>query len=286
MKYPWFEGIVLALGSVAVVGSMFVGAGPAPQSAEVVAQLLIILVLAGALHWGRNGGFIAALVATAVYVGLRMPLLNAAGLTTDALILIGIRVLTYAVVGIVGGEIAGRVKYLLARLEDTAMIDSCTGAYSACHASKVITSGLGAWDRYQTPFSVIVLRVRPMVWKSLRPARARALMRQIASALRNDVRMVDDVAFRTDGEFLVLLPSTDHDGASVASDRLGAMVRDMLGTNESEVTCEVLSCSSDAARLATLARELAPESADAGPGRRASDLSASASVATSQEPTA
>lgn len=286
MKYPWFEGIVLALGSVAVVGSMLVGTGAAPQSAEVVAQLLIILVLAGALHWGRNGGFIAALIATAIYVALRMPLLNAAGLTTDALILIAIRVLTYAVVGIAGGEVAGRVKYLLARLQDTAMIDGCTGAYSACHASKTITSGLGAWERYQTPFSVIVLRIRPTVWKSLRPARVRAMMRQVASVLRNDVRMVDDIAFRADGEFLALLPSTDLAGARIASDRLADLVRETLGTNDSEVTAEVLSCTKDAVRLAALARELAPEGTDVGFEQRAGDATTPAPVAAPQEPTA
>ena len=157
MKYSWFEVLVLVLGSIAIVAGMFVGAPAQHQPAEVVAQLLIIVVLAGALHWGRNGGFAAALLASAVYVFMRLPQLTTDALVTDALILIGIRVLTYGVVGIAGGEVALRIKYVMARLENHALVDHTTGAYSACHAAKSITTALAAWDRYGTPFSVVTI---------------------------------------------------------------------------------------------------------------------------------
>ena len=258
MKYSWLETIVLAFGSLAVVSAMFVAPGTGPQSAEVAAQLLIIFVLAGALHWGRNGGFVAAVIAAAVYVAMRVPLLNADGFTTDALILIAIRVATYAVIGIVGGEIAGRLKYFLAGLENHSMVDRTTGAYSGCHAARSIESALAAWGRYQTPYSVVILTPSGSPFEGLRPKRYRAMMRQAATSLRGDIRMVDDLTFCGDGRFMVLLPSTEADGATVVAERLRAMTAETLGVDDALVTSEVLTCSRDASRLQGLVRELTP----------------------------
>jgi hypothetical protein len=258
LKYSVFETIVLVFGALAIVSSLFLGPATAPQTAEVVAQLMIIVVLAGALHFGRNGGFIAAVAATAVYVALRLPLLNAEGFAGDALTLIGIRVITYALVGVVGGEFAGRFKYILARLEHQTLSDRTTGAYSACYAGQSIDTGLAAWKRYETPYSLVAIKITPTLYEGLRAARYRTVMRQVAGALRNDIRMVDDLAFRPKGTFMALLPNTEAEGAAVVAARLTRVASDVLGANESAISAEVLSCSRDAERLAGLARELNP----------------------------
>jgi hypothetical protein len=284
VKYPWLEAIILGFGSIAIVSSMFIATGTAPQTAEVVAQLLIIIVLAGALHWGRNGGFVAAVMATGLYVALRMPLLNADGLTSDALILIGIRVTTYAVVGIVGGEIAGRLKYVLASLENTAMVDRTTGAYSAFHAAKSIESALASWHRYEASFSVVIVRIGPQLLEGLRPKRYQTTMRHIASALRGDVRLVDDIVFSRAGEFMVLLPNTETDGGAVVAERLHRLTCDALGAADSVITTEVLSCSRDAGRLAALARDLAPGDLAGSRARRDTDSEPIAAASEAQEP--
>jgi GGDEF domain-containing protein len=240
---------------------------------------MIIAVLAGALHYGRNGGFVAAVMATGLYVALRMPLLNETGLTTDALILIGNRVLTYGIIGIVGGEAATRVKYLMAALDGGTMIDPVTGSYTAAHAGASIASALAAYERYETPFSLIVLQLARTLWTGLNEPRYRALMRQTATALRGSIRLVDDLAFRPEAEFLVLLPHTDLDGARVAEQRLRTLVDSLHETQGAAITTEVLSCSRDAARLAALASELAPEHANAVVSRLASAGATDASVA-------
>ncbi len=284
MKYTWFEAIILAFGSLAVVSSMLIAPGIAPQTAEVVAQLLIVGVLAGALHWGRNGGFVAAIMATGLYVALRMPLLNAEGLTNDALALIAIRVVTYAVVGIIGGEVAGRLKYVLAGLENTTMVDRTTGAYSALHAARAIESALASWQRYQTPFSLVVMRIDPGLYEGLRPARHRTMMRHVAGTLRGDVRLVDDIAFRGQNEFIVLLPNTEPEGAAVAAARLHELACDTLGADDSTITTEVLACSRDEGRLAALVQEIAPAQIARSLGRRTADGEPAAQGAEAQEP--
>lgn len=262
MKYSRFEVLVFLLGSAAIVASAFVPATVSTIPTEVVAQLLLIVVLAGALHWGRNGGFVSALVAIAIYVGMRFTTLEAEGLSADMITMIVSRVLTYTLVGLAGGEISGRIKYLLAKAERSSLIDAETGVYNAAYASQAIASAIGRWTRYETPYSVVDLSLAPAVWTALQPKRARALMRQVASEIRNDVRLVDDVAYRGNGRFLVVLPSTPAEGATAAAGRLHTGVVHTIGGTSEMVTVNVLSCGRDDEALGAIAEALAPPESD------------------------
>ena len=257
MKYSRFEILAFLLGTVAIVASVLLAPTAAPQAAEVAAQLLLIVVLAGALHWGRNGGFLAALVAIAVYVLMRYPLLVTEGLSNDLLTMLGARAATYAVVGVVGGEIASRIKYVFARLEDDAMVDQFSGVFSPRYAAGAIISGVGQWERYQTDYSVVRIEVDSAILSALKTTARRQLARQVAGYVRNDIRMVDDVAAESPATFLVMLPRTDATGAGVVMERLSAGVRDLLSTNGGSVAATVLTASSDAQALKNLADTLA-----------------------------
>lgn len=261
MKYSHFEALALVLGTGAILASIFVSPGSASQSAEVTAQLLLIVVLASALHWGRNGGFIATLVAMAVYVAMRVPLLQSQGLSADVVTLLVTRAFTYALVGVVGGELSARIKYVFARLENETLIDPHTGVYSSRYAADAIVSGVGQWERYQTEFSVVTITVAQCVYAALKAKRARQIMRQVAGYVRNDIRMVDDLASGPMGTFYVLLPRTDATGASVVAERLSLGVRDLLSARDDAVTANVLSAASDAQPLKNLADALNPDAA-------------------------
>jgi GGDEF domain-containing protein len=262
VKYSRFEILAFLLGSAAIVASAFVPATASTIPLEVVAQLLLILVLAGALHWGRSGGFVSALVATAIYVGMRFTTLEVEGLSADMMTMIVSRVLAYTLVGLAGGEISGRIKYLLAKAERGSLVDAETGVYNAAYASRAIASALGQWARYETPYSVVELALTPAVWSALKPKRSRTLMRQVASEIRNDVRLVDDVAYRGNGRFLVLLPSTPAEGAMAAAGRLHKGVAHTLGSASEMVTVNVLSCGRDDEALGAIAEALAPAEGD------------------------
>lgn len=279
MKYSHFEALALVLGAGAIVASIFVSPGSSPQAAEVTAQLLLIVVLASALHWGRNGGFIATLVAMTVYIAMRVPLLQSQGFSADVTTLLVTRAFTYALVGVVGGELSARIKYVFARLENESLIDTQTGVYSSRYAADAIVSGVGQWERYQTEFSVVTITVAQSVYAALKAKRARQIMRQVAAYVRNDIRMVDDLAAGTTGTFYVMLPRTDATGAAVVAERLSLGVRDLISARDDAVTAGVLSAATDTQSLKTLADALNPDAASIMPPdvpedrRRSSDIS-------------
>lgn len=264
MRYARFELFVLLLGIAVVAGSVALLPKGATDPADVVAQLLVAVALVGAVHWGRNGGFVAAVVAVIVYLTVQMPSLMEAGLTGAFLAEFGLRALTYGLVGIVGGEVSGRVKYLLARASGDPLLDELTGLYSARYASQAISSALDLWRRYQVPCAAIVVTVEPPLFAEIRQDRYETLLRRVASTLRGAVRLVDDVAFAPGGTFVVLLPHTGRSGATVAAERIMRELDTALDeAHRDRLSSEIVSCEDAPERLAALARSLEPTSPEA-----------------------
>lgn len=260
MKYSRFEVLMIVLGALVILGSIVVGPASATISwQEVIAQALIIVVLAAALQWGRDGGSIAAFAAILVYVIMRVPILSQLGATQNVVTMITTRAITYALVGIVGGEFFGRVKYLFARIDGNAMLDDYTQVYNRVYCAQTLRNGLGQHERYQTPFSVTLLSLSPGLLADLRPSRQRIMLRSVASHIRNEVRLVDDVGYLGDGRFLIVLPQTPRSGAEVASDRMRRSVRDLVGARDESVTSTPLGCPEDSAAICDLARSLDPD---------------------------
>jgi len=226
---------------------------------EGVGQLLILAVLAAAVHWGRDGGSVAAFAATLTYVITRIPMLSEQGLTKNIFSMIATRVIIYTLVGIVGGDIFGRLKYIIAQLEGSAMLDDVTQVYNRRYCGQTIKNGLGQFTRYQVPFSIAVVGLSPGLFAELRPSRQRSLLRGVASHIRNNIRLVDDVGYIGDGRFVVIFPQTPGSGASVASDRIRAGVRDHIGAKDESVTATPLAVPGDAATMCDLARSLDPD---------------------------
>lgn len=252
---------MISLGAVVILGSLLLGP-PVNQPGfwqEAVGQVLIIVVLGAAVHWGRDGGSVAAFAATLAYVITRIPLLSEQGLTKNIFAMIATRVLIYTIVGILGGEIFGRVKYIIAQLEGSSMLDDLTQVYNRRYCGHTLKNGLGQFQRYQVPFSVAVISLAPGLVADLRPSRQRTLLRSTATHIRNHIRLVDDVGYLGDGRFLVILPQTSGSGAEVASDRIRRAVRDLFGAKDESVTATPLALPGDAAAICDLARSLDPE---------------------------
>lgn len=261
MKYSRFETLMISLGAVVILGSLLLGPSVNQPGfwQEAVGQVLIIVVLGAAVHWGRDGGSVAAFAATLAYVITRIPLLSEQGLTKNIFAMIATRVLIYTIVGILGGEIFGRVKYIIAQLEGSSMLDDLTQVYNRRYCGQTLKNGLGQFQRYQVPFSVAVISLAPGLVADLRPSRQRTLLRSTATHIRNDIRLVDDVGYLGDSRFLVILPQTSGSGAEVASDRIRRTVRDLFGAKDESVTATPLALPGDAAAICDLARSLDPE---------------------------
>lgn len=259
MKYSRFEFLMTTLGGVVILGSIFIAPAAQPQWQELLGQALILVVLAAAVHWGRDGGSVAAVAATLAYVVVRIPLLSAEGLSSTVIGMIITRMLTFGLVGILGGELFGRIKYFFARLDGSSMLDEVTNVYNRRYCGTTLKSGLGQFQRYQTPFAVALISLAPGLLVDLRPMRQKALLRSVASRIRNDIRLVDDVGYLGDGRFLLILPHTPKPGAEVAADRVRGNVRDLLGARDESVTATALGVPDDANAICDLARSLDPE---------------------------
>lgn len=254
VDYGRFERLVLGLGAVVIVASIYL-AGPPFLSQEIAAQLLIIAVLLGAVHWGRNGGFAIAVAATLVYVLIRIPLLLAYGLTEATVTMIATRMLTYCIVGVLGGEACGRLKYLFANIEANAVIDDVTTVYNARYIGQAVRNDVERFQRYQALTSVVLIKLSPDLLGRSRSADAK-LLHRVAAHIRGDVRVIDDVGHIRPGEFCLLLGQTPRTGAEVTADRVRRGVRDLIGAPDAAVGANVLALPEDLDALMALATEL------------------------------
>jgi GGDEF domain-containing protein len=264
MEYGRFERLVIGSTTVLVLLSVAVSiAGGVADTAEIIGQLAIIVVMVAAVHWGRRAGTFAALAACLVYLALRLPLI-AAGLTPQALLLIVSRFAGYCLVGIVGGEIFARVKYLSGS-KDSNMIDDWSRVYNQRYAARAIEQAVARHKRYQEPFSAILVQLEPVLTGTQRPQKLRGLVRTVAAFIRDDVRMVDDVARLEDGRFVVLLPHTPGNAAPIVASRLTDGICRTLGVKDNCISTLCLGTDHDTAALEQLVAGLgvAEEDSDA-----------------------
>ncbi|MDI6693089.1 MAG: diguanylate cyclase [Anaerosomatales bacterium] len=259
MKYTRFEKFVIVLGAAVVVASVIVPRNVAPQWPELVAQALLFLTFAAAAHWGRNGGSVVATASALAYVLTRVPMLASQGLTNDLAGALLARLLAFAIVGIVGGEVFGRIKYFLARVDGSVMLDEYTQVYNRKYCSQALRNAIGQYQRYQTPYSVALLSLAPALFAELRPTRQHSILKSVANHIRSDIRLVDDVGYLGDGRFLLMFPNTPKSGAEIAADRVRAGVRDLVGAKDGSVSTTVLSVAEDGAAICELARSLEPQ---------------------------
>lgn len=259
MRYRWFERVILIAGGGSIAASVILSRSDRQDPIEAAAQIMLFGVLIGAVHWGRKGGAAAAIMASLGYFLLRLPLATMIdGLSGDVLVLLLTRFLTFGVVGLAGGELCGRIKYFMAELEGHATIDQWTRVYNQAHIHKLLSNAQGQFARYGTHYSVVTLTLSPSLTADLRPTKQRSVLRAVADHIRQDVRLVDDVARLDDGRFLMLLPQTPKEGALIAGERVRAGARDVLGAKDSSLSMMVLGTEEDSEALIALQGSLAP----------------------------
>lgn len=264
MKYSRFEQLIVAAGSLAILGSLALSlTGGGPGFEEMIAQLMLFVTLVVAVHYGRKGGMLAAIAASTIYVILRIPLLSSTdGVSSTALLMVVSRLAAYGIVGVIGGELFGRIKYVFARLEHAGMVDDWSRVYNQRYVYQALEQAQGRFTRYDEPFSLLLLTLSPSLTVGLRPSRQRTLIRGVANYIRGDVRMVDEVSRLGDGRFAVLLPHTPRVGGMVVRARVVEGVRHALGAREESVSAVCYGAGEDAVAILALLAEIAiPETA-------------------------
>lgn len=254
MRYDTFERLVLVLGGASVLATLALASRTSLLAQEVIAQLLVFAVLFGAVHWGRRGGFWAAVIASITYVALWIPQLEPGAWTSQVLVLIVLRVVAYGLIGIIGGALCSRMKYVLASLEQASGVDDITGVYSEQMLARLLDGATGRFERYQESFCLITLEPTADALRAPSTNRERALVRRVAGHVQSDIRMVDEAARTSDGRMVVLLPHTSTEGGAVVTERLAKGVARLVGDvgQNDGFTLRCLGAAEDAEAIATL----------------------------------
>ena len=259
MTYPRFERLAILLSTLVILSTMLVTWTASPDPVEVVAQLLVLAVLFGALHWGRRGGATAGVMAAVAYILMRTPEITQGGFTTQMTWLVASRMIAYGLIGVLGGELCSRLKYLLADLDDSAALDRETGVYSRSYVVRAAREALGLFERYATPFALVVVQA-PEPQRRKRRAGARA----VATHLRDAVRLVDDVGTLDDDRFVLLLHHTSQAGADAVAGRVRAVLNDALQIDSGLVHIDVLGAAEDLTAVRTFLAEMSPATRPSG----------------------
>lgn len=264
MDYRRLETLVILTGVILVLAGLLLAPAAQPYLwQEIAARALTLVVLVAAAHWGRDGGAAAAAIAIVTYVAIRIPDLTTLGATSEVTRGLIAFSLTYGALGVIGGEVFGRLRYLVRRLGESVLLDDDTGVFNKTYCAQSLRSNLATYQRYDRPLSVVVLSLSPGLLTELRPTGQRKLLRTVASSLRHDMRVVDDVGHLGQGRFLLVLRETTRSGAEVVADRIRGHVRDLLGAKDTAVTAHVLTAPEDLEAMTALARSL--ESAEGTP---------------------
>lgn len=252
VDYSRFERLVISIGAVAIMATAVISLYPVPDAIELVAQMLLMAVLVGAVRWGRRGGTYTAVAATMTYILMRIDYGAATNFSPEFTRLLLVRAGTYCLVGIGVGEACSRMKDAFARAKDDMAIDPSSRLYTASFMIRLMRTSLALYLRYGTPFSIVVLEVDTSAASDVRPEKADEIVRAIAGHLRSELRLVDDVGRLRTGAFVILLRQTGRAEAEDAAARLRSGLRDSLGISEGAVHVQALGSADDLAEIEML----------------------------------
>jgi GGDEF domain-containing protein len=102
---------------------------------------------------------------------------------------------------------------------------------------------------------VIILEIDASVTAGLRSAKSDGVVRAMASYLRSELRLVDDIGRLRNGAFLVLLPQTGRGEAESVGARLASGLRDSIGLADGAVRTQVFGALEDISEIETLSVE-------------------------------
>jgi len=261
MDYTKFERLAIGIGAVGIMATAAFSLYPTPDMVELVAQLLLLAVLIGAVRWGRRGGTYTAVVATVAYILMRIYLPLHINWVAEVTVvpeftrLLMIRSGSYALVGIIGGEACSRIKYAFARAQDDLAIDPSSRVYTADFMTRTIRTAVASFRRYGTSFSIIVIEVDGSVTAGMRPNKANNIVRLMATHLRSELRLIDDVGRFRAGSFLIMLPQTGRPEAEGVAARLASGLRDSVGIADGTVRIQVFGSANEITEIEALATE-------------------------------
>jgi hypothetical protein len=232
MTYGRARNLLLLSGMILIALLGLIAVARGVDQVEVIATLLFLPVFVAFLLFGIRGGFWFGLVASLVYVALRIPSIRLLGLTPLSGQLAA-RVIGYLGFGIGGGWASQQVKSALDKLASQDDIDDETGLGNARAMLQMTDLERTRADRYQKVFSVALADVAEPAWASLPKRQQEGAVKGLGQKLRRAVRANDHVSHaRQETHHLigVVLPETGPEGARIAADNLRKLLVEQAGS--------------------------------------------------------
>lgn len=218
MKYRKYELLFTSLGLAIVLGTTIIAINQQADPTDVLGQALLAPVLVLALHYGRRVGFIAAMMAVIIYIVNKF-YLN--GYPTDLIPAnLIIRSASYGLVGIIGGYIASRMKYLLIKFDDNDFIDKQSDIYNRKYMAKLIRLYVSKQERNQQDFTVALIKVEHWKFNLFAMNLKNKIIKETAKAICGNVRLVDELGHLGNGVYCLLMPETSLSNANIAINRI------------------------------------------------------------------
>lgn len=218
MRYRKLELLLMSVGLVGIAISILVSLLNGARPSELIGQALFMPVLVLALHYGRHYGYASAIIAAMILLMLKTREMGPLDLGAAGTRLVLLQAVAFGLVGILAGELAARIKYVVAKIADEEFVHDETKVFSQHYIVKLIAKLLSGYERNGRPFTIIVLDIN---WQSPTTAAAKSKqLARIANVLRSHVRLVDEVAHLDDGRFCLVLPDTPPSGAQTVHERL------------------------------------------------------------------
>ena len=200
------------------------------ETIEVIAVLLFIPVFVALVLWGGWGGAIAGAVASAIYVVLRLPAIDAVGLDPFLGVILS-RSASLIAFGAIGGWATRQLEGSIRKLELYDHVDDATGLLNARFFLEETDLETSRSERYQTIFSVAIAEFPSSALEGVAGRRRTSAMRGLARDMRQSVRTVDRAVHGLEGRrhlIAVILPETGPEGAQIFAQRLGDRVAEHL----------------------------------------------------------
>src|SRR4051794_2649656 len=201
------------------------------ETAEVAAILFFIPIFVAFVFWDWKGGLIAAALATAGYIALRWPAVEAIGAGRFTSLIFS-RAVAFFAFGAIGGLANQQLRGSLTKLDLYDQIDDETGLFNARYFLQDTDLEMSRARRYQTLFSVASIDFPAAPLNDLGRRRRRNTLRQLGQVLADSVRTVDRAVHAHDGarhRVAVVLPETAAEGAQIFTDRLATRIAAFLG---------------------------------------------------------
>lgn len=243
MSYSYFRNLALVFGLALTLGTTLLIYLGYADPVEAMGQALFVIILVSAVLYFQKGGGWAALAASVIYLGALLTI----GPKTDAAYVLPaaiLRVTLYAFTGLAGGEICARVKNTLDEISDTDLLDHETGLFTKEHFFKLIGSSIELFERYNSPFSLLVFSFNPPDLEKLPKAARETALLAIGRELKDSIRPSDEASRPADDTFAVLLDLTAGHNADAVIARVNAVLRRVLGEN-AEISHKLLSTPDD-----------------------------------------